>query len=432
MFATVFLSYGLQWLLWRATFRKFFNDRWKLVHATNAERLARGFVRMRGVYIKLGQVISVMGAFLPSAYGTALRRLQDAVPARSLGEMTSRLRPVWGEDYQRHFRELAPEALAAASLAQVHRGTTQDGEEVAVKILYPGIEALVRRDLFVIGLVVPVVHTVFGFRKMGTVLEQLTAMLQHELDYEHERQNIQRMRAIFEAKPQVTIPRVVDSLSGPGVLVMSYEHGTKLDKASLDEAGIDSEAVAKVLVDAYFTMLFEHRLFHVDPHPGNFLARPGNVLVILDHGAVEAVSVELVSGIKTVVMGGVTRDPDTVMRGVREMGFVAEGGDEELINQIGREYLGMLGQLRIKNFAEVDPETVVKLTGAKHIKGKMRRIAGSLRYPEGYFYVERAIALLFGLVGQLSPDKGLLGIAAPMAGKVMLRSFPRRPPRTPS
>ena len=89
-----------------------------------------------------------------------------------------------------------------------------------------------------------------------------------------------------------------------------------------------------------------------------------------------------------------------------------------------------IGMWLMENFAEVDPETVVKLTGAKHIKGKMRRVAGSLRYPEGYFYVERAIALLFGLVGQLSPDKGLLGIAAPMAGKVMLRSFPRRPPPT--
>jgi hypothetical protein len=105
---------------------------------------------------------------------------------------------------------------------------------------------------------------------------------------------------------------------------------------------------------------------------------------------------------------------------------VAEDGDQTLIENVGREYLTMLGQLRIQNFANLDPDTVVKLSGAAQWKGRVREIASNLRYPDGYFYIERALLLLFGVVGKLSPRQGLLGIAAPYASRLLLRSRMRR------
>src|SRR5690606_6314800 len=153
MFATVFASYAAQWVLWRASAGRLLDERWASVHRKNAERLARGFVRLRGVYIKMGQVLSVLGTFLPSAYGVALRPLQDAVPPRPFRELEPRLQGEWGPNWQNRLAELDEVALAAASLAQVHRGVTRDGRQVAVKILSPGIEALVQRDLRVVRLV---------------------------------------------------------------------------------------------------------------------------------------------------------------------------------------------------------------------------------------------------------------------------------------
>lgn len=427
LYATVFASYAAQWLVWRATLRRGWNDRWSRVHRANAQRLARGFLRLRGVYIKMGQVLSVLGTFLPSAYGDALRPLQDDVPPRPLSDLLPRLRSVWGEAGVDRLAKLEPQAIAAASLAQVHRGTTKDGTEVAIKVLWPGIEKLVERDLRVIRWVMPLVYRAFGFRQMRAVVDQLERMLHHELDYAHEQANMERFREMFRSRDDVVVPRVLSELSGPGVLVMTYEEGVKLlDIAGMRARGIEPEKVAQTLVECYLAMLFEHRWFHADPHPGNFLVRPNNQLVMLDFGAVEPISDDLVAGIETVLMGGLTRDPTKVLEGVRQMGFVAEDGDQRLVEDVGRQYLKMLGQLRIDNFARLDPATVVKLSGARQWKGRVRQIAGNLSYPDGYFYIERALLLLFGVVGKLSPNKGLLGIAAPQASRLLLKSRMRR------
>src|SRR6185369_15945754 len=108
-----------------------------LAHLRNARRLAEGFARLRGVFIKMGQVLSVVGTFLPSAFGEALETLQDQVPPRPFSEIEGRLREAFGDQPLARFGSFEREALAAASLAQVHRATTLDGRQIAVKILYP-------------------------------------------------------------------------------------------------------------------------------------------------------------------------------------------------------------------------------------------------------------------------------------------------------
>ena len=109
-------------------------------------------------------------------------------------------------------------------------------------------------------------------------------------------------------------------------------------------------------------MLFQHRVFHADPHPGNFLVRPGPQLVILDYGAVEEVTERLQQGMKRVVMGVMTRNDDEILGGLEEMGFVAEGGDRELLARVGREYLGVLGSVKITDFSKLDREQMEKLS----------------------------------------------------------------------
>jgi predicted unusual protein kinase regulating ubiquinone biosynthesis (AarF/ABC1/UbiB family) len=220
----------------------------------------------------------------------------------------------------------------------------------------------------------------------------------------------------------------VDDLSARNVLTMSFESGDKInDLASLKAHETSPKAVARILVDCYVTMLLEHRVFHADPHPGNFLVQPGPKLVMLDFGAVEEVSAPLAEGMKTVVMGGLTRNSALVLQGIETMGFVAEGGDRALLQQVGQEYLRTLAEVKIRNFASIDPDTIVRLSGFTQLRGRMREVMRSVQYPEGYFYVERTLALLFGLVGQLAPDEGLPGLAAPLASRVLLKELAKLP-----
>lgn len=439
LFWTIIASYALVWVFSRYSSPRVRSRRFERAHRKNAERLATGFMELRGVFIKTGQVLSVTGTFLPTAYGEALARLQDKVPPRPFGEIAGRLEEAFGADALSRFRSFDETPVAAASLAQVHRATALDGRELAVKVLYPDIERLVRIDLGVLRSLLPVVRLLLPVSRVERVLEQLSAMLARETDYVHERQNIERLRKIFAGRADVVVPEVDAELTRAGVLSMSFEAGAKInDQSALSALGLESEAVARLLVGCYFTMLFQHRVFHADPHPGNFLVRralgSGPQLVILDYGAVEEVTERLQEGMKRVVMGVMSRNDDEILRGLERMGFVAEGGDRELLARVGREYLTVLGSVKIQDFSKLDREQMEKLSGYDQMRGKLRQVMKSVEYPEGYFYVERTLALLFGLVGQLAPKLGLPGLVMPYAMQAFAMGAAKPPvaPATPS
>ena len=424
LFWTVFASYGVHWLLARLLGYERMRPRLERVHRNNARRLADGFTRLRGVFIKMGQVLSVVGTFLPKVFGEELEKLQDRVPPRPYREILSRLEEAFGANPERLFRRFEPEALAAASLAQVHRAELPDGRQVAVKVLYPGIEDLIRRDLWVLRAVQPLVRLAFPVNRAERVLDQLSAMLARETDYGQERRNMERIREIFADRRDVVVPQIVPELTRAGVLTMSYESGVKIsDLDALRSAGIDSESVARLLVECYFEMLLKHRLFHADPHPGNFLVRPGPVLVILDYGAVEQVTPALAEGLKTTVFGAIAKNDDLILRGIERMGFVAEGGDRQLLADVGREYLKLLANLNLQALARLDLDAIQKLAGVGHVRGRLREIMRSVEYPDGFFYVERTLVLLFALSALLSPGAGLLALALPHASRVLGGGF---------
>ena len=415
-------SYGLYWLLARLTGRAPLASWLDRLHVANARRLARGFTRLAGVYIKVGQVLSVIGTFLPRAFGEALEALQDQVPARPFATMTPRLLEAMGPNAMDRFRQIDPVPVAAASLAQVHRATTHDGRQVAVKILYPAIERTIERDLSVFRTVMPVLEWLFPVTNLRRVLDQLATMLRHETDFANERRNLAAVRSMFADRQDVVIPEVVEELCAGSVLTMSFEQGCKItDLEALDRAGIDRTALARLLVDAYITMLMEHRQFHADPHPGNFLVRPGPELVILDFGAVETVSQDMTEGLKTAVAGVFSRDEQVVLDGLERMGFVSASGDRALLAEVGREYLLVLDQIKLTDFAQLDPARFRELVGWNHLRGRLRGVMRSVQYPQGFFYVERAMILLFGLVGQLAPELGLPGLILPYATQALAR-----------
>jgi ubiquinone biosynthesis protein len=432
LFWTIIASYAWVWAVSRLGGPLFRARLFERAHAKNARRLARGFVALRGVFIKTGQVLSVTGTFLPNAYGAALAELQDKVPARPFSEIAGRLREAFGPEALSRFGSFERAPVAAASLAQVHRATTLDGRELAVKVLYPDIERLIKIDLGVLRSLLPIVRLLLPVSRVERVLDQLAAMLSRETDYVHERENLERLRGIFAGQNDVVIPQIEAELTRAGVLSMSFESGVKItDLAALASLDVEPEAVARLLVRCYFTMLFQHRVFHADPHPGNFLVRRGPAgpkLVILDYGAVEEVTESLQQGMQSVVMGALTKNDDEILRGIERMGFVAPGGDRELLGRVGREYLSVLGSLKIEDYSKLDREQLEKLSGYEQTRGKLRQVMKSVEYPEGYFYVERTLALLFGLVGQLAPKLGLPGLVMPYASQAFL-SFAQRPAR---
>ena len=166
--------------------------------------------------------------------------------------------------------------------------------------------------------------------------------------------------------------------------------------------------MAKLLVGCYVTMLFQHRVFHADPHPGNFLVRPGPQLVILDYGAVEEVTERLQQGMKRVVMGVMARNDDEILAGLERMGFVDDGGDRELMKRVGREYLNVLGSVKIDDFPSWIASRWRQLSAT--IRCAAAAPGDEERGVSGRLLLRRAYAgALVRPVGQLAPKLGLPG-----------------------
>lgn len=429
LFWAIFASYGLTYALSLVVTKQRSERLFEAAHKKNARRLARGFSTLRGVFIKMGQVLGVTGTFLPAAFSEALEELQDKVPPRPFAEIEGRLREAFGADPLARFGSFEREPIAAASLAQVHRATARDGRPVAVKVLYPNIERLIAADLAVMRSVLPVIRLLAPIARVERILDQLQAMLARETDYAHERQNMERMRAIFAARKDVVVPTVFPELTQGGVLSMSFEEGIKINDVEQQRAtGIEPETVGKLLVECYFEMLLQHRVFHADPHPGNFLVRPGPTLVILDFGAVEEVTPSLAEGMTMVVKGVLTRSDDLVLSGVERMGFVSATGDRELLKAVGHEYLKVLSGTKIADFSRLDREAMEKLSGFRQVRGRLRAVMKSVEYPDGYFYVERTLIMLFGLAGHLAPRQGLPGLVLPYASRALAGGMRPAPP----
>jgi predicted unusual protein kinase regulating ubiquinone biosynthesis (AarF/ABC1/UbiB family) len=167
-------------------------------------------------------------------------------------------------------------------------------------------------------------------------------------------------------------------------------------------------------------MLFVDRYFHADPHPGNFLIDPlggGRFrLVVLDFGAVCVARDALIDGMIEIVQGYFTQDDKLVLKGFRGMGFVAEGGDEALLERTVKTYFGKLLKIQDKTPAALmksRPEQLEKLVDPEVERGELQALMRSFEYPEDWFYVERACVLMFWLAAQIDPTLDTITVGFP-------------------
>ncbi len=427
LFAAIFASYLLHFGLVRA-FRPrggstpdWLKARRERVDVTNARRLLRGMLRLRGVFIKLGQVLSVLGGFLPRAFTRELESLQDNVPPHPFRAGERTFLASFGRRPDECFSLIDREPIAAASLGQVHAAVLKDGRKVAVKVLYPRIRDVIRVDMQALALVVGVVKRWLPVQHLEMVHGSLVDLLQRETDYLHEAACMERMATNFSGEPDILFPEVVHEWTRPDILTMSFMEGVKITRLDeLDRLGIDRKRLATRLVQSFYKQLFVDRFFHADPHPGNFLVQRGPAgeprIVVLDFGAISEVRDTLVNGALEVLQGLVTSDGAMALRGFRRMGFVAEGANEELLEQTVLTYFRKL--LKVKDHSagallRANRRQLEDLTSPDVEQGELRDLMRSVAYPDGWFYVERATVIAFWLVGQIDPELDTMAIGVP-------------------
>ncbi|MEI7895119.1 MAG: AarF/UbiB family protein, partial [Myxococcales bacterium] len=318
----------------------------------NARRLYRDILKLRGVYIKMGQVLSVLGGFLPKAFCTELEGLQDQVPPHPFSDVERTFLADMGRRPDQVFARIVKVPIAAASLGQVHEAYLADGTKVAVKVLYPHIRDIIRIDMRVLGVVIRVYQRFLPVSNLVSVHQSLIDLLRRETDYLHEAACMERMAKNFEAEPDLLFPKVVHDLTTRDILTMTFMEGVKITRLDeLERLGVNKTRVATRLIQSFYKQLFVDHYFHADPHPGNFLVQAGPNgeprIVVLDFGAVCEASDELIEGAMEILQALFTQNGDLALKGFRRMGFAAPEGNKELIEKTIMTYFKKL--LRIEH-----------------------------------------------------------------------------------
>jgi ubiquinone biosynthesis protein len=260
----------------------------------DAQALARDLERMGPTFIKLGQVLSTRSELLPTAYLTALARLQDRVEPVPGDEAVAIVERELGMPLAASFREFDRDAFAGASLGQVHYAVLPDGRSVAVKVQRPGIRARIAQDLAALEDIAGLLddHTETG-RRLGCrgLLAEFRRSLVRELDYEQEARNLVTLAKNLEGFRRIVVPLPVDGYTTARVLTMDYVDGRRLSRpAVLSRRDVDGSQLADELLRAYLKQVLVDGFFHADPHPGNLFLTEDGRIALLDLGMVSCIT----------------------------------------------------------------------------------------------------------------------------------------------
>ncbi len=413
-YATTFRILGTY--LWLGIGARFFGEGFResritRAHANSARRLYNAIVELQGLFIKVGQLLSIMAAALPSEFRSELEGLQDQVPPRPYDEIRARIEKEFDAPLESLFASLEQTPIASASLGQVHEARLTDGRRVVVKVQHLGIEHIVAADLVTIRRILRIVHVFYPIEGLDAYYTQIRLLLREELDFKQEAANVERIAKNFKPEAKVVFPTVIPERSTSRVLTTLFIEGTKLtDREGLERLGIDRADIAQRLVRSYCQMLFVDGVYHADPHPGNLFVLPDGSLVLLDFGAVAELSQRMREGIVEFVEAVMRRSTERILGSLRKMGFISRGGDTRVSEAVVdyfherfQEQVRIEG-LNLENI-KIDPERGLEhILDLRKMNIGLEELSQAFVIPREWVVLERTILLLFGSCSVIDPS----------------------------
>jgi predicted unusual protein kinase regulating ubiquinone biosynthesis (AarF/ABC1/UbiB family) len=406
----IIINLGLFHLWGKFLGKEWENSKKPAVYGKNAQRLKRLLLSLGGIFIKAGQLISILSNFLPDYFRKELEELQDKIPPQPLSEIYERIQKELSKDPGLLFAEFDQNPIASASLAQVHLARLHDGRQVAVKVQYLDIEANTKKDLQTIKQLLSFYGFFLRIKGLGYLHSQFSQMIKEELDFRLEAQHIETIAANFTGNPQVFFPKVIHELSSERVLTTEFMEGVKIsDLENLAERNIDRQALAERVLTAYCQMIFSDGIYHADPHPGNILVQSDGSIVFVDFGAVAKLSDEMKNGILQFFEGVLKRDNDQISAALQQMGLIALHEDthhvEQLVDYI---YNRFLKQMTVEswNLSDIHVSMQDKLdmmVDFSKMDISLRELMATFQIPKDLVLLTRTILLLLGLCTHLSP-----------------------------
>lgn len=385
-----------------------------LANRTREARVRLALEELGPTFIKLGQILSTRPDLVGQRLAEELMILQTDVPADPPERVRETIENELGQSVDELFLEFDSTPLASASIGQVHRARLRSGEEVVVKVQHHGIEDRVRVDLDVLTGLAQLAERLpelEHYRPRATVAEFHRA-LRRELDFGREERNMTQFARDFASDSTVCIPSTYSELSTPRVLTMQMLDGVKLtDRTGLTEAKTDLSEVARRGARLYLEMIFKNGFYHADPHPGNLVLMPDNVIGLFDYGMVGRLDESLREDLEEMLIAIVGQDVDRLTSVIMRIGAVPVGIDTAAMYVEIADFIGHYGAQPIETF---------DLTGAlSEMIEIVRRF--HIILPSPLAMLLKVLIMLEGTSKLLAPRFSLMEVMAPYHRHMALR-----------
>jgi predicted unusual protein kinase regulating ubiquinone biosynthesis (AarF/ABC1/UbiB family) len=272
-----------------------------------AEAVAETMGHMKGAFMKLGQMLSFVSDEVPEELRAALAALQASAPPMDFALLRAVAEEELGRPLERAFARFDERPLASASIGQVHRATLPTGEEVAVKIQYPGVADAIRADLGNAEMLYRMISPLYPGVDTRSVVDELRGRIVEELDYAREADNQRAFHDLYDAHPFIRIPRVHASHSTARVLTSEFVDGRRFADVLGDDEAMRTR-YGEILFRFVFGSIVRHGMFNGDPHPGNYLFDGDGRVVFLDFGCVKYFPSEMLTNWRALVKAHLTGD----------------------------------------------------------------------------------------------------------------------------
>ncbi len=368
-------------------------------------------------FIKFGQLLSMRADLLPPEYLKELSKLQDHAPSEDFPVIRAIVEAELQQPLAALFADVTPLALAAASMAQVHRATLRVGLQVIIKVQRPHIARVIAADLYVLRdlarLAERYVAELRPFHPVGLV-EEFARTITRELDFQHELRNLERCFHNFADDPTVFIPASYPDLTTSRVLTMAYVEGVKItDREALAQAGIDPKTVAVHGANALLKQIFVHGFFQADPHPGNLVVLPDGVIAILDYGVFGSIDADTREQLAMLLLGVVQRDANRIARALVGLEVMDIESDRR---QLRRDIV-----MLVETYLSVPLERLNLASALDEMLKIVHR--HSLRIPPDFLLLVRALTTAESLGRELDPEFNLAAHMQPFTERLVRERY---------
>jgi predicted unusual protein kinase regulating ubiquinone biosynthesis (AarF/ABC1/UbiB family) len=388
-----------------------------------AQRYRKLAVELGGVWIKVGQFLSARVDVLPEYITTELAGLQDEVPEEPTDRMRAVIESEFGRPVDEIFENFHSEALASASLGQVHRAKLPSGEEVVVKIQRPGIDLIIGVDLRALKRVIGWLKRYRAITRradLDAIYEEFSRTLWAELDYLAEGENARTFAEMFADDRDVRIPDVHDQFTTKRVLTLEDVYFIKItDYAQIEAAGIALSDVASRLFNSYLGQIFHEGFFHADPHPGNLFVEPVSQdewrLIFVDFGMVGALPDQAKEGLRDLAVAIGTRNIDRLMRAYQKLQVLLPTANLDRIREAEEIMWDRFWGRSMSELRAIHPREM------RQMMHQFRDVMYEMPFqmPTDLIFLGRCIAILSGMCTGLDPDFNLFAGLAPFARELV-------------